>query len=90
LTLVGIIALNIWLYISIPKTFFPQQDTGKMLGFIVADQSISFQSMREKVKSFMQIVDADPTVDNVVGFTGGDSINTGFMFIALKPLEERT
>ncbi|MBD2811463.1 multidrug efflux RND transporter permease subunit MdtC [Xenorhabdus sp. Vera] len=90
LTLVGIIALNIWLYISIPKTFFPQQDTGRMLGFIVADQSISFQSMREKVKSFMQIVDADPTVDNVVGFTGGDSINTGFMFIALKPLEERT
>ncbi|SFU47331.1 multidrug efflux RND transporter permease subunit MdtC [Xenorhabdus koppenhoeferi] len=90
LTLAGIIALNIWLYISIPKTFFPQQDTGKMLGFIVADQSISFQSMREKVKSFMQIVDADPTVDNVVGFTGGDSINTGFMFIALKPLEERT
>ncbi|CCW30187.1 Multidrug resistance protein MdtC [Xenorhabdus nematophila F1] len=90
LTLVGIIALNIWLYISIPKTFFPQQDTGKMLGFIVADQSISFQAMREKVKRFMQIVDADPTVDNVVGFTGGDSINTGFMFVSLKPLEERT
>ncbi|PHM45830.1 encodes multidrug efflux system, subunit C [Xenorhabdus mauleonii] len=89
LTLVGIVALNIWLYISIPKTFFPQQDTGKMLGFIVADQSISFQSMREKVKSFMQIVNADPTVDNAVGFTGGDSTNTGFMFVSLKPLDER-
>ncbi|MBI6547949.1 multidrug efflux RND transporter permease subunit MdtC [Xenorhabdus lircayensis] len=90
LTLVGIIALNIWLYINIPKTFFPQQDTGKMLGFVVADQSISFQAMREKMKRFMQAVDSDPTVDNVVGFTGGDSINTGFMFISLQPLEERS
>ncbi|MDX7987604.1 multidrug efflux RND transporter permease subunit MdtC [Xenorhabdus sp. 12] len=91
LTLVGIVALNIWLYISIPKAFFPQQDTGKMLGFIAADQSISFQSMREKLKSFMQIVDADPTVDNVVGFTGGGSTstNTGLMFVSLKPLDER-
>lgn len=90
LTLVGIIALNIWLYISIPKTFFPQQDTGKMLGFVVADQSISFQAMREKMKRFMQIIDEDPTVDNVVGSTGGDSINTGVMFISLKPREERS
>ncbi|MBD2783635.1 multidrug efflux RND transporter permease subunit MdtC [Xenorhabdus sp. DI] len=90
LILVGVIALNIWLYISIPKTFFPQQDTGKMLGFVVADQSISFQAMRGKVKRFMQAVDDDPTVDNVVGFTGGDSINTGFMFISLKPLKERS
>ncbi|PHM50056.1 multidrug efflux RND transporter permease subunit MdtC [Xenorhabdus miraniensis] len=90
LTLVGIIALNIWLYISIPKTFFPHQDTGKILGFVVADQSISFQAMREKMKRFMQIIDEDPTVDNVVGSTGGDSINTGVMFISLKPLEERS
>ncbi|OKP05679.1 multidrug efflux RND transporter permease subunit MdtC [Xenorhabdus eapokensis] len=90
LTLVGIIVLNIWLYISIPKTFFPQQDTGKMLGFVVADQSISFQAMREKMKRFMLVVDGDPTVDNVVGFTGGDSINTGFMFVSLKPLKERS
>ncbi|MDX7991312.1 multidrug efflux RND transporter permease subunit MdtC [Xenorhabdus littoralis] len=90
LSLVGIVALNIWLYISIPKTFFPQQDTGKMIGFVVADQSISFQAMREKIKSVMQIIDTDPTVDNVVGFTGGDSINTGFMFISLKPRAERS
>ncbi|PHM26445.1 multidrug efflux RND transporter permease subunit MdtC [Xenorhabdus ehlersii] len=90
LTLVGIIVLNIWLYISIPKTFFPQQDTGKMLGFVVADQSISFQAMHEKMKRFMQVVNDDPTVDNVVGFTGGDSINTGFMFVSLKPLKERS
>ncbi|BET97214.1 multidrug efflux RND transporter permease subunit MdtC [Xenorhabdus taiwanensis] len=89
LTLVGIIVLNIWLYINIPKTFFPKQDTGKMLGFVVADQSISFQAMREKMKRFMLVVDGDPTVDNVVGFTGGDSINTGFMFVSLKPLKER-
>ncbi|MBE8595385.1 multidrug efflux RND transporter permease subunit MdtC [Xenorhabdus sp. BG5] len=89
LALIGIIALNIWLYISIPKTFFPQQDTGKMLGFVVADQSISFQAMHEKMKRFMQVINNDPTVDNVVGFTGGDSINTGFMFVSLKPLKER-
>ncbi|MEQ1976134.1 multidrug efflux RND transporter permease subunit MdtC [Xenorhabdus sp. SGI240] len=90
LALVGIIGLNIWLYISIPKTFFPQQDTGKMLGFVVADQNISFQAMRKKVERFMQVVNDDPTVDNVVGFTGGDSINTGFMFVSLKPLKERS
>ncbi|CDG21099.1 Multidrug resistance protein mdtC [Xenorhabdus poinarii G6] len=90
LTLVGIIALNIWLYISIPKTLFPQQDTGKMLGFVVADQSISFQAMREKMKRFMQLVSDDPTVSNVVGFTGRDSTNTGNMFISLKPRKERT
>ncbi|OTA16333.1 mdtC encodes multidrug efflux system, subunit C [Xenorhabdus beddingii] len=90
LALVGIIALNIWLYIHIPKSFFPQQDTGKMLGFVVADQSISFQAMREKMKYFMQAIDEDPTVDNVVGSTGGGSINTGTMFISLKPRQERS
>ncbi|SFN41118.1 multidrug efflux RND transporter permease subunit MdtC [Xenorhabdus japonica] len=90
LALLGIIALNIWLYVSIPKTLFPKQDTGKMLGFVIADQSISFQAMREKVKRFMQVVNDDPSVDNVVGSTGGDSINTGSMFISLKPLKERT
>ncbi|ACR68377.1 multidrug efflux RND transporter permease subunit MdtC [Edwardsiella ictaluri] len=89
LTLLAVIGLNIWLYISIPKTFFPQQDTGRLMGFIQADQSISFQAMRGKLQDFMHIVRADPDVDNVTGFTGGTRVNSGMMFIALKPLGER-
>ncbi|CNJ26730.1 multidrug efflux system subunit MdtC [Yersinia aldovae] len=87
--LLSTIALNVWLYISIPKTFFPEQDTGRMMGFIQADQSISFQAMQQKLKDFMKIVSADPAVDNVTGFTGGSRTNSGSMFISLKPLSER-
>ncbi|CDL87731.1 multidrug efflux RND transporter permease subunit MdtC [Xenorhabdus cabanillasii] len=90
LTLVGIIALNVWLYISIPKTFFPRQDTGQLIGFVVADQSISFQAMRKKMEYFIGVINADPTVENITGFTGGDNINVGFLFMGLKPLNERT
>ncbi|AGH73146.1 multidrug efflux RND transporter permease subunit MdtC [Edwardsiella piscicida] len=89
LMLLAVIGLNIWLYISIPKTFFPQQDTGRLMGFIQADQSISFQAMRGKLQDFMRIVRADPDVENVTGFTGGARVNSGMMFIALKPLGER-
>lgn len=88
--LLSTIALNVWLYISIPKTFFPEQDTGRMMGFIQADQSISFQAMQQKLKDFMKIVGADPAVDNVTGFTGGSRTNSGSMFISLKPLSERS
>ena len=84
------IALNVWLYISIPKTFFPEQDTGRLMGFIQADQSISFQAMRGKLEDFMKIVREDKDVDNVTGFTGGSRTNSGSMFISLKPLSERT
>lgn len=84
------IALNVWLYISIPKTFFPEQDTGRLMGFIQADQSISFQAMRGKLESFMKIVREDEDVENVTGFTGGSRTNSGSMFISLKPLTERT
>ncbi|CAM4104214.1 multidrug efflux RND transporter permease subunit MdtC [Serratia silvae] len=84
------IALNVWLYISIPKTFFPEQDTGRLMGFIQADQSISFQAMRGKLQDFMKIVREDKDVDNVTGFTGGSRTNSGSMFISLKPLSERT
>ncbi|WP_145573322.1 multidrug efflux RND transporter permease subunit MdtC [Yersinia alsatica] len=87
--LLSTIALNVWLYISIPKTFFPEQDTGRMMGFIQADQSISFQAMQQKLKDFMKIVHDDPAVDNVTGFTGGSRTNSGSMFISLKPLSER-
>lgn len=84
------IALNVWLYVSIPKTFFPEQDTGRLLGFIQADQSISFQAMRGKLEDFMKIVREDKDVDNVTGFTGGARTNSGSMFISLKPLSERS
>ncbi|KFK96815.1 MULTISPECIES: multidrug efflux RND transporter permease subunit MdtC [unclassified Serratia (in: enterobacteria)] len=84
------IALNVWLYVSIPKTFFPEQDTGRLMGFIQADQSISFQAMRGKLEDFMKIVREDKDVDNVTGFTGGSRTNSGSMFISLKPLSERS
>ncbi len=84
------IALNVWLYISIPKTFFPEQDTGRLMGFIQADQSISFQAMRVKLEDFMKIVREDPDVENVTGFTGGSRTNSGSMFISLKPLSVRS
>ncbi|HHR5880936.1 TPA: multidrug efflux RND transporter permease subunit MdtC [Providencia alcalifaciens] len=87
--LIAAIGLNVYLYISIPKAFFPEQDTGRLLGFVRADQSISFQSMKQKMTRFMQQVKADPAVDSVTGFTGGSRVNSGSMFISLKPLDER-
>ena len=87
--LAATVGLNIYLYIIVPKGFFPQQDTGRMIGSIQADQGISFQAMREKLTDFMEIVRSDPAVENVVGFTGGGQRNSGFMFISLKPLRER-
>ncbi|WP_312242202.1 multidrug efflux RND transporter permease subunit MdtC [Pantoea sp.] len=90
LVLLATVGLTIWLFITIPKTFLPEQDTGRLTGFISADQSISFQAMRGKLQDFMQIVSADPAVDNVTGFTGGSRTNSGSMFISLKPLSERS
>ncbi|HET9389694.1 MAG TPA: multidrug efflux RND transporter permease subunit [Steroidobacteraceae bacterium] len=83
------VALTIYLYIAIPKGFFPQQDTGRLSGSIQADQRISFQAMQQKLRDFVAIVRKDPAVDGVVGFTGGGQRNSGNMFIALKPLSER-
>ncbi|WP_439212381.1 multidrug efflux RND transporter permease subunit MdtC [Duffyella gerundensis] len=89
LVLLATVALTGWLFVSIPKTFLPEQDTGRLNGFISADQSISFQAMRGKLQDFMRIVHADPAVESVVGFTGGSRTNSGSMFISLKPLRER-
>jgi multidrug efflux pump len=86
------IALNIYLYMIVPKGFFPQQDTGRLAGSIVASQDISFAAMREKVQDLVEIVGADPAVESVLGFTGGGwagTRNTGRVFAALKPLDER-
>ena len=90
LVFLATIGLTLYLYVSIPKTFMPEQDTGRLMGFIQADQSISFQSMRGKLEDFMRIVHADPAVESVVGFTGGSRTNSGSMFISLKPLSERS
>jgi multidrug efflux pump len=83
------VVLNVYMYMNIPKGFFPQQDTGRLMGFVRADQSISFQAMRQKLDRLAAIVMADPAVENVTAFTGGGQRNAAQMFIALKPLAER-
>jgi multidrug efflux pump len=87
--LLGVFGLNFVLYDIIPKGFFPQQDTGRMIGIIQADQSISFQLMQQKLTQFVTIIKNDPAVDTAVGFTGGGQTNSGFMFVSLKPLNQR-
>jgi multidrug efflux pump len=82
------VALNVWLYTIVPKGFFPVQDTGRLIGFVRADQSISFQAMRQKLDNFIAIVMADPAVESVTAFTGGGQRNRAQMFVALKPLNE--
>jgi multidrug efflux pump len=92
LILVLTIALNFFLYVLVPKGFFPQQDSGRLVGSIQADQGISFQAMRKKLSTFIELVRQDPAVENVVGFSGGGGFggrNTGSMFVTLKPLNER-
>ncbi len=89
LVLAATVALNVYLYVIIPKGFFPQQDNGRMMGFIQADQGSSFQAMQGKMASFLEIVRADPAVENVVAFTGGGQRNGGFMFVTLHPLAQR-
>ncbi len=89
LVFLATVILNVDLYVTIPKGFFPQQDTGRIVGGIRADQSISFQAMRRKFRQFMEIVRQDPAIENVAGFTGGFSTNSGFIFATLKPLSER-
>ncbi len=85
------IAVNIYLFTIVPKGFFPQQDGGRLVGNIQAEQDISFLAMREKMNEFARIVKTDPAVANVIAFTGGNqnTTNTARMFISLKPLHER-
>ncbi|MGU3493466.1 efflux RND transporter permease subunit [Xanthobacteraceae bacterium A53D] len=89
LLLGGIVALNVHLFNVVPKGFFPQQDTGQLVGGIVADQSVSFQLMRQKLARFVGIIKEDPAVASVVGYTGGGQTNSAFVMVALKPLDER-
>jgi multidrug efflux pump len=83
------LGLNVYLYIIIPKGFFPQQDTGRIVGSIQADQSISFQLMQQKLTQFVTILKKDPAVETAVGFTGGGQTNSGFVFVSLLPIGER-
>ena len=80
------------LFIIVPKGFFPDEDTGRLVGSLQADQSVSFQLMTQKLRQMMDIVQQDPAVENVVGYTGVGcgggfgQINTGSVFVSLKPL----
>ena len=84
--LVVVIGLTAWLYVAVPKGFFPQQDSGQIQAGLRADQSVSFHVMQSKLKQVVDIIRKDPAVDTVVGFTGGARAGGGFMFVNLKPL----
>jgi len=89
LTLIGLLVLNVFLFKLLPSTFFPEQDNGILMGQIIADQSISFQAMEKKLAQLQSIVQKDPAVASVAGFTGGRALNTANLFVELKPLAER-
>ncbi len=95
LILAATIALNVELFRIVPKGFFPQQDTGRLVGVLRGDQSVSFQAMSQKLTQMIAIVRKDPAIDNVIGFTGagsggGAAVNTASIYVNLKPLRERT
>src|SRR5262249_36724335 len=85
------VAVNIYLYTVVPKGFFPEQDTGRIMGALQADQDTSFQALQRKLAQFVSILKADPAVDTVVAFTGGNqgTTNADRLFMSLKPLAER-
>jgi multidrug efflux pump len=94
LALAAMIGLNVVLFAAVPKGFFPEQDSGRMIGVITADQSISFQLMREKLRQIADIVQHDRAIDAVVAFAGGSGggrsqTNTGTVYVSLKPLSVR-
>jgi multidrug efflux pump len=89
LILVAVVGLNVYLYIAAPKGFFPQQDSGQLNGGLRADQSISFQAMQGKLRELVDVLKSDPAVDTVVGFTGGSRAGGGFVFVNLKPRDQR-
>ena len=84
------LVFNIYLFKIVPKGFFPEQDTGRIMGAVLADQDISFQAMRDRLIQVLKVIDADPAVDNALAFTGGNgATNSANSFIALKPLNVR-
>ncbi|MBW4053426.1 MAG: MMPL family transporter [Proteobacteria bacterium] len=92
LVLLGVVFLNFYLFGIVPKGFFPQSSSGSLMGFVVADQSISFEAMQKKMRQIVNVVRHDPAVAHVVAFAGGggwNSPNTGVLFGDLKPLSVR-
>jgi multidrug efflux pump len=89
LVLIGLIVLNVALFRLVPSTFFPEQDNGLLIGQIIADQSISFPAMEQKLRQLQDIVETDPAVASVIGFTGTRALNTANVYVALKPLAQR-
>ncbi len=87
LVLLGTIALNAYLFVRVPKGFFPEQDNGRVMGAVQADQDTSFQALNDILQKMIAIVKADPGVADALGFTA--SANTARMFISLKPLDQR-
>jgi multidrug efflux pump len=84
------IALNVVVIYRIPWGFFPQQDTGAIVGGLQGPQDASFPLMDNSVKQLVGVIKSDPAVANVMAFTGGQgATNTGFIYISLKPLNER-
>jgi multidrug efflux pump len=89
LTVFLAVSLNVFLFWLVPKGFFPQQDTGRMMGAIQAEQDISFQAMKQKLVRFTDTVSVDHAVANAVAFCGGSGgTNTGRMFVQLKDLDK--
>jgi multidrug efflux pump len=87
--LFAMIVLNVFLLRWVSFTLFPEQDNGLLIGQIIADQSISFPAMEKKLEQLQGIVQSDPAVGSVIGFTGGRALNTANVFVALKPLAKR-
>ena len=84
------IGVNVALYVVVPKTFMPQQDTGQLIGFVRGDDGLSFSVMQPKMEIFRKAVLADPAVESVAGFIGGNGgTNNAFMIVRLKPVSER-
>ncbi len=82
--------VNVYLYIIVPKGFFPQQDTGRLAGMVMGEQDVSFESMKTKTDELISIVKKDPGVENVLAFVGGNGAqNQGRVFVVLKPLAQR-
>ncbi|AVO58979.1 efflux RND transporter permease subunit [Pseudomonas chlororaphis] len=90
LSLFVTIGVNIALYVVVPKTFMPQQDTGQLIGFVRGDDGLSFTVMQPKMEIFRREVLKDPAVESVAGFIGGNNgTNNAFMLVRLKPIKER-
>lgn len=90
IVLAGTIALNVSLYIKIPKGFLPSQDTGQLTGFVRGDEAFSYRMMQPKVDVYRKLIMADPAVQDLIGSSGGSSgLNNARMMVRLKPLAER-